>query len=230
MTLREILTSLRLRLDDLGADAGDWEADDSGLKWTNDELAYYASEAQLELTRRVPLVDSQTASVCQVALTAGSSGGYALDPRILSVERVLVDGEPLTKVFHEDVDYGDVTDALDVTYYHADIDEHRLYIYKAPTADTTANLTVHRTAIQEFLAYDANAGTTLESNARHKEAIVTWAASLALLKRDSEVFNPELSGRYEGRFTNMVGPRVSTRVERVRERFANSKLRTRVYY
>lgn len=76
-TLQQIFDDFRERADDTGTPP----------LWTNAVLARYANEAQLEAARRARLIeDRETAAVCEIAVTSGTSV-YDVDDRIIRLRR-----------------------------------------------------------------------------------------------------------------------------------------------
>ena len=77
-TLQQIIDDFRERNDDLGTPP----------LWSDAVLQSYANEAQVEACRRARLIeDRETASVCEIAVSTGTSV-YAVDKRVIRLRRL----------------------------------------------------------------------------------------------------------------------------------------------
>ncbi len=241
MTLLELVYRLRLRLDDFGGNTGTvpygytyyWEYDDSGPLCKNLELCTYLSSAQTELARRVPLRDSEPSDVTSLALDAAVAR-YAIDPRILAIDSVVLEssGLPLVKLAdakdrNQYLD-GDLTfaDPTTVCQYRADFDEYFLTVYSTPTEADTLRLAVRRLPLVAFDWSDRD-NQEAEHADQYLDALLDWATSLAYRKRDVETQNIEMAGFYQGQFTDSVGPRINFQHSQKLKDVAGVRLRSR---
>lgn len=191
MTLGELRTALRWRLDDSAAP----------YLWPDEELNSYINQAVDEACFRARLnIDSSSAAVTPVVVTAGVAE-YALHSSIIDVLRVWdnVDNHKLIKTGFDELDQlypswpsheGPLMKyVLDLNYYHATGDEdqtHRLTIYPKPAKDTTLSLTVYRLPLEPM----ASDGDVPEIPRQYHSDLLHWAAHLAYLKRDADTSDP----------------------------------------
>jgi hypothetical protein len=244
--LIDLVTQLRQRLDDEGGDAGGvdddlpyWTDDDTGLLWSNRELTRYLTAAQNELATRIPIKDSavEHAEVTRIAV-APNVADYALDPRILAVDWVerasvstaLSKLSDATQLRNEHYDGDDsYADPDELTYYRTDVTRHVLTVYATPTAVDELRLTVRRLPMEAFDWADRESQRA-EYPPQYDVALLDWACHQALLKRDSQTMDKELSGYFQGQFSDRVGPRVQFNLSEIRHDVAGARLRTRAYY
>ena len=223
MNLRELVTAFRGQIDDLPGDVPvdsggpTWENDDSGLLWTNAEATRYANDAASEYCRRNPIVDSDTASICQIAVTAGTAS-YSLHNKILQVRRARVTGEAkdLEKRTGDwmDARYGDwrATTGTPLRCLE-DQDHHKLLLQPIPTANGTVDLTVGRLPLND-MDWIRRQKQTPEVLLQHHSFLLHYMMHLAYLKRDSETYDKKASDRYLALFALTVGPPDSAEGER----------------
>lgn len=235
MTLEELVENARRRLEDLGGDMEglDWKTDDSSLLWSNDDLVRYANEAENEFCRRRPILDSETASVCELAVTAGT-GVYAYSPLIVEIKRAKLDTrpEPLAKVTTNwlDHEYQTWEDwESDPWYLIDDETDGKLRIVAPPTVDDTLRMTVGRRPLQA-MTWVNRATDTPEIPEQHHNDLLHWMLHLAYLKDDAETYDPTKSAGFAGLFTNEVGPPISAEDERKKRRRSHLKNRVRTHY
>ncbi len=237
MTLADLLTRLRTDfLDDTGGDVvTSWTTDDEDCLWSNAELVRHLDAAQNEFCERLAIRDASTPAVVDITLVDGTAK-YALHASIISVEEVTLasTGAPVCKLYEEEraAMYQTVNDLDDVKYYQEDIDARSLRIWATPSAADTLNMVVLRRPINAMVWSDwATAGsTTPEIDAHFHESLLYWAAHLALLKADSDTRDMEMSGRYQGKFTQIVGPRRTAQEQHIRKQAANRAHRTVATY
>lgn len=235
MTLKELILAARGRLDDLGGDleSFDWETEDSALLWTNDDLTRYANEAENEYCRRRPILDSETAAVCQIAVTAGT-GVYALDARVVRVKRAKLstEREVLSKVTKNWLDYeyqGWEEWTSDPWYYIDDETDQKLRIVSPPKVDGNLDMTVGRLPLDPMLWADRDT-VSPEIPEQHHNDLLHWMLHLAYLKADSETYDPRKATGYRDLFTTEVAPQISAEDERNRRRRTNLRTHVRTYY
>ncbi len=245
MTLLELIYRVRLRLDDFGGNTGApsapytyyWEEDDSGCLWRTDELVVFVNSARTEMAHRLPLHDSTTEELTEITLMEDVAG-YAIDPRILAIDSVVLasTGAPLIKLSNAD-DRSLWRDPYDTTYseptsvehYRTDFNDYILTVYATPTEADTLNLAVRRLPLDTLLWEDANLEIA-EPAARYHEALIDWVCMQAYLKRDADTFDKELAGRHQGLFTDAVGPRIQFTHDAIRKEIAGKRLRCRSYW
>jgi len=161
------------------------------LLWSDAELMEYADDAQNEACRRARLlVDSENETVCRITLEAGTAT-YALDPRVIRVERAIVAGEvlPLRMCLRRHADrmlpgWEDLDDGLPEILI-PDWQSRSIRLVPAPEAAGTLRLTVVRLPLAALndLEDEPEIPEHFHRNLRH------WIIHRAYLKRDSETFD-----------------------------------------
>lgn len=245
MTLLDLISRIRQRLDDLGGDTGTippnyshyWEADDAGCLWKNAELVNFVNAACMELAHRLPIHDAENNELTRITLRPGTAR-YPIDPRILAIDSVVLasSGVPLVKI-HDAQDRSSWSDPLDTTYnapsvvqqYRDDTDAMTLTVYATPTTTDTLILVIRRLPL-EPLTWAQREWEIEEFPPHLQEALMDWCCMLAYQKRDSDTANPELAGYWQGQFSDRVGPRVSFAHQRILKDVAGKRLRSRTYY
>jgi len=245
MTLLELIHRLRQRLDDFGGDTGTvpdgftyyWEADDAGALWKNAELLNYLNSAANELAHRLPIHDSSDNETTRIALRTGQAR-YDIDPRILAIDSAILASSsvPLVKL-SEAKERSQWSDPQDTAFkepsivqqYRCDFDDHILTVYATPTTSDTLYLAVRRLPLEPMTW--ASRKQDIEEFPEYKqEALIEWACMQAYLKRDADTYDKEASGRHQGLFTDMVGPRIQFKHAQVLKETAGTRLRVRAYY
>lgn len=185
------------------------ELDDVALPylWTDAELIGYADDAQREAARRGRLfVDSTTTAVARITLVAGTAT-YALDPRVIRVNRAIVDGESRPLMFKMLRDLDDQFPGWESmeetpTIICPDFETGKIRLVGTPTASGTLRLTVVRLPLVKLndLQDDLEVRDEQQRNLRH------WIMYRAYLKRDSETFKPDKAAEALQLFTAEFGP------------------------
>lgn len=235
--LLDIIRLARLRLDDLPGDSvrQDWENDDTGLKWTNWELATYANQAQEEVAARVPIQDSDTAECCEIALSLADGPIYNTHGQILYIKRIRLDGESmdLGKTREEEMDQNfpawEDQDADTPTRYLDNRDEDKIYFWPPPNGNFTAKLEVGRLPLTS-MRWDHRHIDKPEIKSKHWFDLVDYMVHLAYLKRDTETFDEKASNRALQVFNLKFGDRPNRRIEKENEVERNRPRRVRAYY
>lgn len=235
MLLIDLLLAARGRLDDLGGDmeSFDWETEDNLLLWSNADLTRYANEAENEFCHRRPILDSETAAICEIAVTAGT-GTYTYDSRIVLIKRAKLSTETeiLKKVTTDWLDYeyqNWEAWTSDPWYFVDDQTDQKLRIVAPPTVDGTLGMTVGRRPIAA-MAWADRASVSPEIPETHHNDLLHWILHLAYLKDDAETYDPQKSQGFANLFTAEVGPLISAEDERNRRRRSNLKNRVRGHY
>jgi hypothetical protein len=245
MTLLELITRVRQRLDDFGGDTGSvptgftyyWESDDSGCLWKNDELVSYANASAMELAHRIPITDSSESEVARITLKPGVAR-YSIDPRVLAIDSVTLASTqtPLLKI-HDAQERSQWSDPQDQTYadastvqhYRDDLDALSLTVYATPTVADTLWMTVRRLPL-DTLTWVGRSQEMEEFPPHLHEALINWMCMQALLKRDADTFDKESAGYFQGQFTDQVGHRVNFKHAKILKDVAGKRLRTRAYW
>lgn len=176
--------------------------------WKTPELVEHCDDAQNEACRRGRLiVDSSTEKTCQIALEAGTAV-YALDARIIRVNRAKVAGESLPMKFcmSRDLDarYAGWEDdtAPTPTVIVPDWETGLIRVVPAPTVDGTLAMTVVRLPLTPLTGVDQ----ALEIRAHYQRNLRHWIAHRAYLKRDSETYDPKKAAEALAYFEREFGP------------------------
>lgn len=183
----------------------------------SDADAYrYANEAVVEAARRSRMiVDSTTAAVAVVTVTI-SEPVVAIDPRVISIRRMRLDGDsvPLRKATVRDMDefFPGWESAPDGRPYIAivDYESDALYLYPPPEAARTLSMTVTR---EPLTAMSAGAHTP-ELPARYHYALLNWMRHKAYSSEDTDLFDKNRAESAEAQFAAEFGPRSSATDER----------------
>jgi hypothetical protein len=168
----------------------------------------YANDAQDEACRRGRLlVDSSTAAICQIAVTAGTNL-YTYDPRIISIRRAKLASraKPLGKVLFSELDeihsdWESRTGTVEALV--TGMDTGKLRMFRIPIVNDTLNLTVVRLALQPMV----NQKDTPEINTRHHRSLVYWMKHKAFNNQDSELFDKNRADIHLALFEQEFGPK-----------------------
>lgn len=197
MTLQDLLDEARARTNDVAAPYFCSDA-----RFTN-----FANEAQREACRRARLiVDSTTASVCQIAITSNNAI-YPLDPSVLFVRRATVDGQsrPLVRVHHRDLDARGtewMTETGDIDAWVVGLDSRKLRLYRVPTANGVLRLTVQRLPLAKLVV-----PTDLpEVDERYHERLVDWMLYRYYSTNDAELRDDKAAQNALAAFEGEFGP------------------------
>lgn len=181
MTLLQLLTQLRVDLDDTEED----------YLWSDDELKRYINEALNEAVRRSRLIiDQATAEVCEIPVLVGQSL-YQLHRTIYMVLDVHAswDDGPLCKWTTDEMNMrnrgwrNETSDAPNG--YVLDFQSGALMLAQKPTAAGTLNLRVYRLPLVELV--DDNDTPEIAEHLHRK--LLHWAKHEAYLKPDSDTLN-----------------------------------------
>ena len=205
----ELLNEIRQRLDDEGGDVGNppagyytrWQYDDSGCLWRNLELVTYLNEAIREIGLRKPIIDTDDATTCQIAVVSGTRV-YPLSPLVISVDEVRLVSTGLSRVLPGAV-----------THYLEDEYDQQISLYHMPSATDTLKLCVKRlfkdTVTWSAIAAEATPTTAFTDVPDHyRKALVFGTTALAYRKRDGDTFSADLAKEAEQMLELEVGPKV----------------------
>lgn len=226
MTLAELRTALRARLDD-----------DAGKQlWSDPELDSYLNRALDEACLRGRmLVDDSTPEICRI-VTVQDQARYALDDRVIEVVRVQLEGapKPMQKTTMAQLDdrtsgdweshtgkpttwFTDPTTSVNL--------EKKIGLYRTPNTDY-AGLTVRLMVVR--LHIDPLEGDDDEPYELHQSMhrdLLDWGEREAFLKHDSETYSKDKSESAEMRFERRFGPRPTLNVLAQRARGITGRVR-----
>lgn len=227
----ELLNEIRQRLDDEGGDVGNppagyytrWQYDDSGCLWRNLELVTYLNEAIREIGLRKPIIDTDDATTCQIAVVSGTRV-YPLSPLVISVDEVRLVSTGLSlikttvKRMRELIGRYRPTENWRVlpgavTHYLEDEYDRQISLYHMPSATDTLKLCVKRlfkdTVTWSAIAAEATPTTAFTDVPDHyRKALVFGTTALAYRKRDGDTFSADLAKEAEQMLELEVGPKV----------------------
>lgn len=200
MTFGELLTSARTWLRDMEGVA------DADHLLTSAMALMYFNEAIDEACRRSRLiVDSTTAEICRIAITANTPD-YDLDPRIIKVQRVMIQGRdtPLMRKSWRDLDEqfpGWEAQTGTVDSYLTDQNSGKLRLFRIPTVTNTASLTVVRTPLAPLTGLTS----VPEIAPRYHAKLVQYVIGSFFDNEDSETYDPRKAARAMSKFDAEFG-------------------------
>lgn len=228
VTVIDLVRLFRQQIDDI---TEGWEDDDElSLLFSNDEAVEYANEAVYEYLRRRLLIDDVTTELVDLALVAGQPD-YPRDPRIYQIHRIAINGCPVDKVFREDLDIDhpdwETEMGTPTCYYEY---QNTLNFVPVPTADALARLSVYRLPVAA-LSWTSRDTPIVDVRPEDRYSLHLWMLHLAWSKQDADTADPKAAERSRQQFTELVGERVSSGLERNRQLvLTNRPLRTKAYY
>lgn len=159
--------------------------------WPITNAVEFADDAQNEACRRARLLrDSTTVDICEIALEVGTAV-YALDPRVIRVDRARLEGEtvPLRFCLMRNADSmcpgWDTWDNSTPQFIIPDHSSRSLYLAAPPDATGTLLLNVVRLPLATLNSTDDD----LEIPLHHQRSLRHWMTYRALLQHDSETFD-----------------------------------------
>ena len=175
--------------------------------WSDVELVGHLDEAQKEAARRARLcLDATTTATSRLTLEPGTSV-YALDPRVIRVERARISTEilPLRMVLTRDMDarmpgWEDSVDPVAVLV--PDWETQKVRFVGTPAEAATVILSVIRLPLEPIASPDDE----LEVAEHHARSLAFWILHRAYLKRDSETHDPAKSAEALALFEREFGP------------------------
>ena len=182
MKIGELLDLWRREVDDVAGP----------FLWSDDEAREYLDDAQIEAARRGRLlIDSTTTAICRITLVAGTAA-YALDARVVRINRAKIAGEtmPLRFCMMRDLDdrvagWEDWSETPQIIV--PDYETNKIRLVGTPDANGTLNMTVVRLPLETINDDDQS----LELRSEHQRNLRHWMSFRAFSKRDSETHNPD---------------------------------------
>jgi len=185
MTLREIITMSRDRLDD----------NSLPYLWSDAELTQMINERQNELCEKCGILrDATTTAICQISVVNGTSS-YSLDTRIIKILSAKLGTlytllEPTTRDVLDDEYQGWDDDTGTPTKFILDF-TGKIRLYPIPIANATLYLSVTRYPLtQLFVATDT---ASPEIPWQYHTKLLPGILSLAYAKDDSEAIDMKRS-------------------------------------
>ena len=220
--------------------------------WSDAEVREFADDAENEAAERARLIkDSTTTAICQVAVVANTAA-YALDSRVISVERAKLDSQsvPLVLSSTQAMDQnmgvrprdwrasssnwvGGIAggwEARQGTPNTAVLDAEgpgwKLMLSPIPTKADTLRLQVYRLPLVALSTSEAN---TPEIPLRLHIRLVDWMVYRAYSKQDAETFDREKAAQAEATFTSAFGQRIDANARRKQEDRTSSVVQFREF-
>jgi hypothetical protein len=162
--------------------------------WSDAELIEAAADAEYEACRRARLlIDSSTAAVCHIAVTAANPL-YALDERVLFVRRAKLGLEdmPLRRASYRDLDAnvsGWETDTGTPTHYVTDFETGKIRLYPIPIVDDTISMTVVRLPLVPLTDTTVTLASSPEIKLHYHRSLRFWMMHRAYSKPDADAMN-----------------------------------------
>jgi hypothetical protein len=200
MRLRDLITLFRNEVDDAT----------EPFLWSDEEAIEFANDAQNEACRRARLlVDSSTAELASIAVTAGEAL-LDLDARVLFVRRARFAGQlPLRRMNMQDMEaldpYWMDTTATTPRAFVPDYQTGKLLLWPTPDADDTLLLTVVRDPLAEMDSDD----DTPEIAPRYHRSLRFWMMARAYGKQDAEANDPKKEAQAMALFEQEFGKKSS---------------------
>lgn len=238
MTPLSLIYDCRLRMDDTGGDTGTtptgfsyyWEAEDRGCLIKNAEWISYLNAAHREIAVRTNCYrDGSESEICQIRVKAGTKS-YDIDPRILTIEDVLLDsvGLSLTKTLLDDHrrQANHRTMVGTPTTYIEENRPFRLTLFPIPIADDTLYLTVYRLPLED-MTWAARKSDLDEPTEWLRETLIQGTLSYAYQKRDADTGDGGRQKFHAMEFEKLVGKPVDYKTLETRRYNANLNITLR---
>ena len=208
-TLLQIRTTTRTTLDDTST---------TDQLWTDTELNEYINDAENQSCKIADLlIDSTTASVCDITLVNGTAT-YSISALILKIFRGFVDGatRPLIQTTKRilDLTYPSWASASGDERSFFSGDTNKITIYKKPDGSGTLRLTVSRLPLVAMSSDD----NTPEIDAQYHDGMVDWVLYRAYSKQDSKTLDPEKAEVHKNAFNERFGIKPPVKVQREEKR------------
>lgn len=177
-------------------------------RWGQSRLRRWLSRAQEEACMRQRLlVDSSTPAICDVTLVADQPD-YVLDPRIVLVEKVTLDGVPIEKRTEDQLDRTDPSwrtpnSGSGVLRYLQN--ELTITLLATPTAaehDKTLKLRVQRLPLVTF----TSGSQSPEIPIQYHRDLIWYVIATAFDLPDEDTQNTRKADEYMARFDAAFGP------------------------
>jgi len=237
MTPLSLVYDVRLRADDCGGDTGTvpagftyfWESDDAGCLFKNLELIHYLNTSHREIAIRTQCYRDTEAELCEITVRAGTAV-YEIDPRILTIEDVLLNSTGASLIKTQLRDYRktarDYTTTGTPTHFLEENKPFRLALYPIPVVADKLYLTVYRLPLEE-ITWAGRKSDVDEPPEQLREALIQGALSYAYQKRDADTADGGRQKFHAQEFEKLVGPPVNYRTLENRRANANMNITIR---
>jgi len=208
MLVLELVKYLRESvLDDTGGtniawqDISEEDAAAAQLRWTNEELTFFLTQAEREATRRAALLNDNTGTY-DITTVIGQSE-YPLDSKVLEVLHAELNGRQLSQWQTEDFmsirswrDKSNTPTAISM-----DAGTRVITLYPKPIAVDNIEVVVRRMPLAD-LSWKKAAKTSPEIPEFHHFALINYAAYLAYMKDEANTLDPTRAGSFKSLFDN----------------------------
>lgn len=199
MTLQELTAEFRQRADDLR----------TPYLWDDTFIARSLNTADNEAAERSEmLLDTSTASVCQIAMT-DSSTLLSVSPLVVRIKRAKLSGEtlPLILITVDEMDrlypgWEGISRSVP-THLITDIETDKVQPYPLPNASFTMNMHVYRLPLTPMSA--SSDEPEIPDRGRNHLRLVNWALYEAFDWKDFDTYDPARAAQYLAMFTKDFG-------------------------
>lgn len=189
MTIQELLTETRTLLDD----------DIAPYNWSDSTLLKYLADGEAAFCRGTGYFVEEESFPFD---TEAAKSNYGIDPRIIGIKEVWVNGVCIPKSTRQRV--RGVSSASPSSWAHNAV-TGKLTLYPTPTGVLSVDLTVWRKPMVRLDAPDVNYDAdTPEIPEDFHQACVEYAGYRAYGKRDSEAYDPKASLTHRINFRQFV--------------------------
>jgi hypothetical protein len=196
----------------------DIKGTDSQKFWADWEIVDdYANEARTDLFTGVKgmVIDSSTANdgadtplpICVIPVVAGQ-GLYPVSSKVIAFKRVQTNTglRPLKRMTMAELDAHNpnwlTLDPGEPYAYCTDYETDALLLVPPPQVDGTATATVSRYPLAPLIHTSPN--DTLGFREEYHKDLIPKILALAFDKKDTEIYNPQLSATYEAKFAERI--------------------------
>jgi hypothetical protein len=196
MELYKILQGARNYLRDT------YDGNNAAPIWTDDELVLYLNNAIGVFCEETRCIVDSTSDICKITVYP-SVNTYKLSERIIELRNVYLDGwYPLVKGSTEDITRFYVTPNDDTgtpTHYLMDTGVNSIKLYPTPPEAETITLLVTRYPLTDMDIRSPS--SEIEGiNKSWQPTFINGIVAEALMKLDSQAFNPTLAGIYQSKW------------------------------
>lgn len=193
-------------LDDVGGTGVVWqnihgtdEAEKEQLRWTNEELAFFLTQAEREVARRAKLLKDTSGNYD--VTTAADVMEYPLDSKILRVIHAEIDDYPLADAEIEQIynEPGWKKKRRKPQFVVTDHSTRSISFWPTPDAIYTVNLIVYRLPLVD-LSWDLADTQEPEVAEMHHFPMINYAAYLAYMKDEANALDPTRAAQFKGLF------------------------------
>lgn len=192
-------------LDDTGGTGVVWEditesdAEASQLRWTNEELAFFLTQAEREVARRAMLLKDVSGNYD--ITTVADQANYTLDPKVLRVIHAEIDGVKLEDIEIEEIysRYKWQDTVRKPTHIISDYGSRTVSLWAKPDDVYTVQLIVYRLPLAD-LSFDTADFQEPEIDEKHHFPMLNYAAYLAYLKDEANALDPNRAAIFKSLF------------------------------